>query len=85
MNVLGDLDQFLPPILRMTLKPDNLRHGLQVFQSHPAGVALIALSLFLVVLAVVRALTGVVTFVYVNFLRPGVHLQRYGSWAVVTG
>ncbi|GKE51106.1 very-long-chain 3-oxoacyl-CoA reductase 1-like protein, partial [Tanacetum coccineum] len=32
-----------------------------------------------------KILTSVLTWVYVNFLRPSKNLKKYGSWALVTG
>ena len=81
------LDQFvpLPPVVKALIIPNNMQRGLLLLQSHPAGIAVIALGLLLLVLAVLRAAIGIGRYIYTYFIRPGNMLQQYGSWAVVTG
>jgi len=47
------------------------------------GIVMLALGL--VAIAAVKFLLGVISFIYVYFLRPGKNLRAYGEWAVVTG
>ena len=43
-------------------------------------IALIYLGLVLL-----RAVVGILNFIFIYFLRPGKNLKFYGSWAIVTG
>jgi len=42
---------------------------------------LLAFALF----AFIRFIYGIISFVYIYFLRPGKDLKKYGKWAIVTG
>lgn len=73
----------LPPPLSQAV--EALRALLHSLHSHPAGLAINALALALLLALVLRAAIGVLAFAWAYFLRPGRNLRRYGEWAVVTG
>lgn len=80
------INRLLPPAAQLLLEPSKWQEALQqLINVGPIGQATIGLGLALLSLAIVRAGTGVASFIYTYFLRPGPTLQRFGSYAVVTG
>lgn len=55
-----------------------------LYEDQVGRVAILVALIYLGV-SLLRAVFGVVSFIFIYFLRPAKNLKFYGSWAVVTG
>ncbi|KAL0395739.1 UNVERIFIED_CONTAM: Very-long-chain 3-oxoacyl-CoA reductase 1 [Sesamum calycinum] len=55
---------------------------LEQLKSQPSWLLFL---LFLGLFSTLKFLLSILKWVYVNFLRPGKNLKKYGSWALITG
>ena len=63
----------------------GVQAALHELHGTPAGAGLIAASLIVAALLVLRAVLAVLHFLWVYALRPGKDVKSFGEWAVVTG
>lgn len=79
------MEKLIIPLILILARPDKLKGAVAELESHPIGLIVIALGLILIVVQLIQPVRAVFDFCYVYFFRPSRNLQRFGSWAVVTG
>ena len=76
-----------PPLLRQHLQftIQGAERVVKDLASFNAGRIVVLIAILYLALAIARFVAGVITFIYVYFIRPPKSLAFYGPWAVVTG
>jgi len=77
----------LPPVLKahVTAAITGADEGVRSIVATDLGLLITLIALGFLAIAVLRAVVGIVSFIFIYFLRPAKNLKFYGSWAVVTG